>query len=124
MISRGTAGAVALPALELAKMPPARARRRFRDDGDGSMLVHGAHSCGLQTPVGHRVLQDAQRIDPQVFDTQLAADGYRVLEGWGQIPEQDALPPLGKVTRRRRERLSCTPAVAQGSPSAGASVRH
>ena len=48
------------------------------------MAVIVAHFRGLGFPIGSGVLDDAEGVDPEVFEAHFAGDGYSVSEGLGE----------------------------------------
>jgi hypothetical protein len=56
-----------------------------RADVEQAILLDVTHACGLAHPVGAGVLDNTQRIDPEVAEPELAGDGDGIAKGgWKQ----------------------------------------
>lgn len=90
-------------------------------NGEYGAFVNVSHEGGLPAPVLLAVLDDAKTVDPQVLDTEIAANLHRILEALGkffdgdsrlQVVLQTRLPGLDDVFAR-------TPAVAEANVGFG-----
>lgn len=82
-------------------------------DGEEGVLVDGGHLAGLLGPVGGAVLDDAERVDPQVPDLESARNRHGVLEGLWELLHGDVCGPFFQRICRCDERYSTAPAIAE-----------
>jgi len=82
-------------------------------DGDVGVLVDVGHVGHLLDPVGLVVLDDAERVDPEVWDPELLRDPDGVLDGLGQVGDEEIFLSVGQAGRGGLELLRAAPAVAQ-----------
>ena len=68
-------------------------RMRSRD-GQESFGIDGRHFRRLNLPICSTVLDDAQRVDPDVAESKLPRQEYRVSKGIGQVLHIDSSLPL------------------------------
>ena len=64
-------------------------------------------------PIFSRILDDAERVNPQVFNVQCERQNDGLSEGLGQRREIDAAPELLAIPNKKLDRLQRTPAMAQ-----------
>lgn len=83
-------------------------------DDDGGAGVDGVHAGGLAGPVLEAVLDDAERVDPQVAQVEAAGDGDGVLEGPREYGEGDRGLARSEGGESGGEGLRASPTVAEG----------
>jgi hypothetical protein len=54
--------------------------------GDVGVAVYFTHFGCLFCPISFRVLDDAEGIDPEVADSELARDSHGMLKGFRKLP--------------------------------------
>jgi len=60
-------------------------------DCEDGVAVYGCHARGLCSPVFQRVLNDAERVDPEVAEAETAGESYRILESFREVVEGDSV---------------------------------
>jgi hypothetical protein len=97
----------------LSKKPSRWPRCMRRGDRQIRVLKNTSHLEGLRFPVTLRVLNDAQRIDPEVSNSQPRTNLGRIGKSSWQGHQGHATPKL--ISRRfgQLQRLSIAPAMAQ-----------
>ncbi len=107
----------------LGKAPNRTIWRGRCGNGAVRLLVDVAHAHGLHAPVGLVVLNNAERVHPEVAEPKRLRDFDPFLNGLGQGTELNALLVLLVRSLRRLAELAATPAVAQGCVLTPCAVR-
>lgn len=81
-------------------------------DGDGGAAVDGTHECRFATPVDLRALDDAERVDPEVLESESAGDVDGVEKCFGELLFWDCGHQFFEVVFLEREEITGPPAMA------------
>lgn len=82
-------------------------------NGEKCIFVYILHRCCFKLPVCVRILDYAQRVDPQVTEAHKAGQADYVLEGRGKIQEMYTALQSINVAIPKYDRKLTTPAVTQ-----------
>jgi hypothetical protein len=76
--------------------------------------IHACHFGGLDLPILRIILDDAERVYPDVADTQRTSQDDGVFDGLGECVLWDGRCKLGQVFVLKLHLLGVAPAVAEG----------